>query len=43
MNEHEEKYKVKWTSKFKKEYNTAQKRGYDTGLLKEVVHLIALF
>lgn len=42
MNEDKEKYKVKWTSKFKKEYKTVQKRGCDTDLMKEVVHLIAL-
>ena len=42
MDEQVEKYKVKWTSKFKKEYKAAQKRGCDVKLLKEVVHLIAL-
>ena len=42
MSDHEEKYLVKWTSRFKKEYKLAQKRGCDIGLLKEVVHLIAM-
>lgn len=37
----DEKYKVKWTGAFKKDYKLIQKRGYDTELLKEVVHLIA--
>lgn len=34
----DEKYKVKWTGAFKKDYKLIQKRGYDTELLKEVVH-----
>lgn len=38
----EEKYQVKWTSRFKKDFKLAQKRGYDIQLLKEAVHLIAL-
>lgn len=42
MSDHEEKYGVKWTSKFKKEFKLAQKRGCNIDLLKEVVHLIAL-
>ena len=42
MNDLKEMYKVKWTSRFKKDYKAAQKRGYDTELLKKVVHLIAL-
>ncbi len=33
----DEKYKVKWTGAFKKDYKLIQKRGYDTELLKEVV------
>ena len=37
----DEKYKVKWTGAFKKDYKLIQKRGYDTKLLKEVVRLIA--
>ena len=35
------KYKVKWSTKFKKEYKLAMKRGYDIGLLDEVIRLIA--
>ena len=35
------KYKIKWTSRFKKEYKLAKKRGYDMELLKNVVQLIA--
>ena len=35
------KYKVKWTSRFKKEYKLAKKRGYNMELLKNVVQLIA--
>ena len=35
------KYKIKWTSSFKKEYKLAKKRGYDMELLKNVVQLIA--
>lgn len=42
MSDQKEKYLVKWTSKFKKDYKLAQKRGRDIGLLKKVVHLIAL-
>ncbi|MCR5273374.1 MAG: type II toxin-antitoxin system YafQ family toxin [Lachnospiraceae bacterium] len=42
MSDEKEKYLVKWTSKFKKEYKLAKKRGCDVDLLKEVVHLIAL-
>ena len=34
------KYKIKWTSRFKKEYKLAKKRGYDMELLKNVVQLI---
>ena len=41
MAEHEDMYKVKWTTKFKRDYKLAKKRGCDIGLLKEVVHLIA--
>ena len=41
MSEHKEKYLVKWTSRFKKDYKQAQKRGLDIDHLKKVVHLIA--
>ena len=34
------KYKVRWTSRFKKEYGLAKKRGYDIKKLKEVVRLL---
>lgn len=36
-----EKYIVKWTSQFKKDYKLIKKRGYDISLLLEVVRLIA--
>lgn len=42
MSEQKEKYKVKWTTKFKKDYKLAKKRGCDIDILKRVVHLIAL-
>ena len=29
----DEKYKVKWTGAFKKDYKLIQKRGYDTDVL----------
>lgn len=35
------KYSVKWSSRFKKDYKLAMKRGYDIGLLDEVIRLIA--
>ena len=35
------KYQVKWTTKFKKDYKQAIKRGYDSKLLDDVVKLIA--
>ena len=35
------KYKVKWTSRFKKEYKLAEKRGYNMDLIDEVIKLIA--
>ncbi len=41
MSDPNEKYQVKWTTKFKKDYKQAKKRGCDVELLKEVVHLIA--
>lgn len=42
MSDEKEKYLVKWTSTFKKDYKLARKRGCDINLLKNVVHLIAL-
>ena len=36
-----ERYKVKWSSRFKKDYKLAMKRGYDINLLDDVIHLIA--
>lgn len=41
MSSEDEKYKVKWTTRFKKDYKQAKKRGCDIDFLKEVVHLIA--
>lgn len=41
MSDQNEKYQVKMTSKFKKDYKQAKKRGCDIDLLKKVVHLIA--
>ena len=41
MSDQNEKYKVKWTTKFKKDYKQANKRGCDIDLMKKVVHLIA--
>ena len=35
------KYKVKTTSQFKKDYKLAMKRNLNTGLLKEIVELLA--
>ena len=35
------KYKVKWSSRFKKDYKLAMKRGYDISLLDDVIKLIA--
>ena len=35
------KYKVKWTTRFKKDYKLALKRGYDIDLLDNVIRLIA--
>lgn len=34
-----EKYEVAWTTKFKKDYKQAKKRGYNLDLLKEYVTL----
>ncbi len=41
MIELNEKYKVKWTTRFKKDYKQAKKRGCNIDLLKKVVRLIA--
>ena len=37
----EYKYKVKWSSRFKKDYKLAIKRGYDINLIDVVIKLIA--
>ena len=42
MSNAKEKYKIKWTTRFKKDYKLIKKSGYGMNLLKEVVHLIAL-
>ena len=34
-------YKVKWTTRFKKDYKLALKRGYNINLLDDVIRLIA--
>ena len=39
MSDQNEKYKVKWTTKFKKDYKQAKKRGCDIDLMKKVVTL----
>lgn len=36
-----DKYKIKWSSKFKKDYKLAIKRGYNINLLDDVIRLIA--
>ncbi len=36
-----DKYKVKWSTRFKKDYKLAMKRGYNIDLLDEVIRLIA--
>ena len=36
-----DKYKVKWSIRFKKDYKLAMKRGYNIDLLDEVIRLIA--
>ena len=33
------KYKVKWSSRFKKDYKQAIKRGYDINLIDDVIKL----
>ena len=35
------KFKVKWSSRFKKDYKLAIKRGYDINLIDDVIKLIA--
>jgi len=35
------KYKVKWSSRFKKDYKLAMKRGYNIEMLDDVIRLIA--
>lgn len=35
------KYRIRWSSKFKKEYKLAIKRGYNIQLLDDVIKLIA--
>ena len=35
------KYKIERTSRFKKDYKTIKKRGYDVSLLQEVVTILA--
>ena len=35
------KYKVKWSSRFKKDYKLAMKRGYNIDLIDDVIRLIA--
>lgn len=35
------KYRVKWSSRFKKDYKLALKRGYEIKLLDDVIKLIA--
>ncbi len=43
MNDKDEKYKykVKWSSRFRKDYKLAMKRGYDISLIDAVILLIA--
>ena len=36
-----DRYKVKWSTLFKKDYKLAMKRGYDINLLDDVIRLIA--
>ena len=35
------KYKIKWTSRFKKEYKAAAKHGYNMELIDNVIRLLA--
>ncbi len=41
MREVEDKYKIVWTTKFKKEYKLAMKRGKDISKLDEIVRCLA--
>lgn len=36
-----DKYKIKWTARFKKDYKLATKRGYDISLIDGVIRLLA--
>ena len=36
-----DKYKVKWSARFKKDYKLEMKRGYNIELLDDVIRLIA--
>ena len=36
-----DRYMVKWSTRFKKDYKLAMKRGYDINLLDDVIRLIA--
>ena len=36
-----DKYKIKWTARFKKDYKLASKRGFDMGLIDNVIRLLA--
>ena len=36
-----DRYKVKWSTRFKKDYKLAMKRGYKIDLLDDVIRLIA--
>ena len=38
-----DRYKVKWSTRFKKDYKLAMKRGYKIDLLDDVIRLIAKF
>ncbi len=40
MNE-KDKYKIKWSSRFKKDYKLAMKRGYNMNLIDNVIRLLA--
>ncbi len=35
------KYRIKWSSRFMKDYKLAMRRGYNIGLLDEAIRLIA--
>ena len=36
-----DKYKIKWSTRFKKDYKLAMKQGYNTDLLDDVIRLLA--